>query len=157
MPVMDGREPTQKIKDTPQGAKTPIIAVTASAFEEDRREILGIGADGFIRKPFQEILLFQSIREHLGVEYQYAEEDAQLERERVSMEDGDILEKLGDIPPELIVNMRSATLGGHITRLFELLAQVEDFDSQLAKKLGELANQFEYDQLLALFENGDQQ
>jgi len=56
MPIMDGREATQKIKATPLGEKTPIIAVTASAFEENRIEIIGIGADGFVRKPFQTLL-----------------------------------------------------------------------------------------------------
>jgi len=51
--------------------------------------------------------------------------------------------------------MRSAILGGNITRFFELLQQVEEFDIQLANKLGELANQFEYDQLLTFFQSND--
>jgi len=154
MPVMDGREATQKIKATPLGEKTPIIAVTASAFEENRREILEIGADGFIRKPFQENMIFETIRDHLDIEYQY-EEDVDEIREVISLDDEDILEKLGTIPSELIAEMRDATLSGHITKLFDLLQQVEESDTQLANTLGELANQFEYDQLLAYFQNED--
>ena len=155
MPVMDGREATQKIKATPLGEKTPIIAVTASAFEENRREILSIGADGFIRKPFQENMIFETIREHLEIEYQYEEEDIDEIPEVISLDDEEILDKLRAIPSKVIAEMRDATLSGHITRLFELLKQVDEIDTQLANKLGELANQFEYDQLLTYFQDED--
>ena len=50
MPVMDGYEATKKIKADPLGQDTVIISLTASAFEE----ILKIGGDAFVRKPFQE-------------------------------------------------------------------------------------------------------
>jgi hypothetical protein len=43
---------------------------------ENRQVLLGIGADDFIGKPFQEVELFHKIRAHLGAEYVYAEEPA---------------------------------------------------------------------------------
>jgi CheY-like chemotaxis protein len=53
MPLMDGHEATQQIKATPQGQATVIIALTATAFEEDREQVLLEGCDGFVRKPFR--------------------------------------------------------------------------------------------------------
>ncbi len=55
---------------------TIIIAVTGSAFEEDRAQILAIGCDDFIRKPVPENLIFARLAHHLGIQYRY--EDAEL-------------------------------------------------------------------------------
>lgn len=53
MPVMDGYEATKRIralKDT-QAANIPIIAMTANAFEEDKKMALSVGMNGYILKP----------------------------------------------------------------------------------------------------------
>ena len=53
MPVMNGHEAIKRIKETERGRRTPVIAVTAGAFEEDRKTAMETGADGFISKPFR--------------------------------------------------------------------------------------------------------
>lgn len=73
MPVMDGYEATKRIKATSKGQKTAILALTASAFEEEKAIILSAGCDDFVRKPFKEEILFDKMTEHLGVQYLYAE------------------------------------------------------------------------------------
>src|SRR5580704_1613 len=66
MPVMDGHEAIRRIRAMAGGAHAKIIAVTASAMGENRQELMEIGADDFISKPFREIELFQKIHSHLG-------------------------------------------------------------------------------------------
>ena len=73
MPVMDGREATRRIKATDRGQDTIIVALTASAFEEDRAEVLAVGCDDFIRKPFTELEIIEVLRRHLGVRFGYEE------------------------------------------------------------------------------------
>ena len=53
MPIMDGYTATRKIRalDDPARAKLPILAMTANAFEEDRRNALESGMNGFLSKP----------------------------------------------------------------------------------------------------------
>ena len=55
MPKMDGYKATQEIRHLPDKAKTyiPIIAMTANAFEEDKRDAIAAGMDGHIAKPIQ--------------------------------------------------------------------------------------------------------
>lgn len=79
MPIMDGYEATTRIKATPQGRKTVVIALTASAFEEQRSQVLAAGCDDFVRKPFREAVLFDKMAEYLGVEYIYGETGATAE------------------------------------------------------------------------------
>ena len=53
MPIMDGYTATRKIRalDDPARAKLPILAMTANAFDEDRRIALESGMNGFLSKP----------------------------------------------------------------------------------------------------------
>ena len=53
MPVMDGYEATKCIRalENPTLAGVPIIAMTANAFEEDRKAAMDAGMNGFISKP----------------------------------------------------------------------------------------------------------
>ena len=53
MPKMDGYKATQAIRHLPDKAYIPIIAMTANAFEEDKREAFAAGMDGHIAKPIQ--------------------------------------------------------------------------------------------------------
>ena len=52
MPVMDGNEFAQNLKDNPKFAHIPVIMLTASADEEDKLKSLTSGAVDFISKPF---------------------------------------------------------------------------------------------------------
>ena len=64
MPVMDGFEATQHIRNLadPQKARTPIIALTASALLEVRSQVSEAGMDDFSCKPFNPNELYEKIR-----------------------------------------------------------------------------------------------
>lgn len=55
MPVMNGYEATKCIRalDNPELKNIPILAMTANAFEEDRRSALECGMNGFVSKPIE--------------------------------------------------------------------------------------------------------
>ncbi|MEG4028287.1 MULTISPECIES: response regulator [unclassified Microcoleus] len=75
MPVMDGFETVRQIraKEKQSQRRTVIIALTASTFEERKGEIIAAGCDDFVRKPFQEQILFDKMAYYLGVRYLYQE------------------------------------------------------------------------------------
>lgn len=68
MPIMDGFKATQKIREIEKstGTHTPIIAVTANAFPEDKEKCLASGMDDYISKPFQPEDLIRKIKQHLS-------------------------------------------------------------------------------------------
>lgn len=63
MPVMNGYEATRKIRalKDPKLSKIPIFAMTANAFEEDKKEALACGMTGHLAKPIEIDVLFETL------------------------------------------------------------------------------------------------
>ncbi len=74
MPVMDGYAATRAIRALPEGKTLPIIAFTASVFDEDRQIILSAGCNDIMTKPLEEERLFGLLGKYLDVKFEYAED-----------------------------------------------------------------------------------
>ncbi len=61
MPNVNGLEATQQIRELPGYRETPIIAMTANAFAEDKARCLEAGMNGFLMKPFDPDTLFATL------------------------------------------------------------------------------------------------
>ena len=68
MPVMDGYEATRRIRmlDNPARSGIPILAMTANAFDEDRKAAIDTGMNGFLSKPIQIEELIQTLQSVFG-------------------------------------------------------------------------------------------
>ena len=71
MPVMDGVKAMKTIRKTSKGAKIPIIALTASGFDDKRDALLEAGFDEYILKPFKEAELLRALCIHAGVQFNF--------------------------------------------------------------------------------------
>jgi signal transduction histidine kinase/CheY-like chemotaxis protein len=149
MPIIDGYEATQRIKSEPEGENTIIIALTASAFEEERVEILSAGCDDFMRKPFQEAELLTKIGQYLGVTYLYEA------AEETSSEGENLLTEL--TPASLAVmseawrsQLYDAAAQVDNEEIFQLLKEIPEDYQALAQGLADLAEQFRCDKIIDL-------
>jgi PAS domain S-box-containing protein len=150
MPVMDGREATRRIKSTPKGKETAIIVLTASSFEDGRKDMAAIGVDGYIRKPFREAELFENLARCLNIKYVYAEEAAgSLPRQSAATATLSA-EALSHLPKGLVQDLRAAASGANLKSLLTLISQVETHDAQAAEGLRELATRYDYEAILGV-------
>jgi PAS domain S-box-containing protein len=148
MPVMDGHEAIRRVRAAAGGREPKIIAVTASAMDENRQELMAIGADDFLSKPFREADLFQKIHTHTGVEYVYAEPPTPAAQEEAAeLTPG----SLAGWPEDLIDPMRDAVVTADLDQLLARIQGVEVRDPHIARELRRLAEGFQYQKLLDLF------
>jgi PAS domain S-box-containing protein len=66
MPVMDGLQAARAIRALPGGGAIPIIAMTANAFEDDRRACLEAGMNDYLSKPVEPQQLYATLLRWLG-------------------------------------------------------------------------------------------
>ncbi len=151
MPIMDGYTATGRIKQHPNGKNTKIIALTASAFEEQRLAILNAGCDDFICKPFQEEILFEKMAQHLGVLYVYQQNRSLAANGRLSVQSQPLTsEDLSFMPRNWIVALHQAALEIDDQQIMDLLAQIPPNQSNITKALTDLVDNFRMDIIIEL-------
>ncbi len=153
MPVMNGYEATQKIKATAKGQSTVIIAVTGFAFEENRADILSIGCDDFVSKPFQTDVVFAKISQHLGVRYIYQDSEQQ------SSDLSEISEltraDLAVMPDEWIAQLYQAAIKCDDQCMLQLIEEIPTKYTNLKIALTALVYEFEFEKILELATTSD--
>ncbi|MEG4394564.1 response regulator [Microcoleus sp. BROC3] len=150
MPVMDGYEATRQIKQTPEGQKTIIIALTASAFDEQRQMILSAGCNDLICKPFREDVLFKKIADYLNVRYIYQEENSSTSFSVPTLLKSLTTEDLSVMPTDWVVELYRAALCVDDKRILELIDKIPETEANLAKALTDLVDNFRIDIIIDL-------
>ncbi|MCP4403497.1 MAG: response regulator [bacterium] len=153
MPVLDGYEATKRIKTMMQDRETAIIALTASSLEEERAAVLDAGCDDYLRKPFRDTELFELMSTHIGVRFVY-EETPKAEDGHRETESREVLtpDALAALPAEWLAMLKQGAEEADVDALFEVIEQIRGRDAALADALAQLAEDFEYDEILNVFE-----
>jgi len=151
LPVMDGYEATRQIKARAEAINRSvvIVALTASAFEEDRDAIFAAGCDDFIRKPFRENEIFDALHRHLGVRFTYETVTPALETEaKLSQEELRLI--MNELPFAWVNDLHQAAVSLDVERVEVLIETIRPQAPQLADTLGQWMHNFEFDKLLTL-------
>ncbi|MBN1484880.1 MAG: PAS domain S-box protein [Chloroflexia bacterium] len=148
MPVMDGYEATKRIKATAKGQATVVVALTASAFEEDRAAILAEGCDDFVRKPFRESEIWAKLEQHLGVRFVYEQDQARPKR---PLPTGQIM-TLAALPPDWIGQLYQAARMADAEQLLQIIERMRPDYTPLAEGLANLVHNYRFDTIMALTE-----
>ena len=149
MPVMNGYEATKHIKSQLKGQATYIIALTASTFEEEKAIVLSAGCDDFVRKPFREAVLFDTMAQYLNVKYIYAE-NQNLEAINTNFDLKPAA--LEVMPSNWLTQLQQAASELDEDVIFELLAQIPDEHTLLAQTLQNKVSDFDFEDIVDLVE-----
>lgn len=142
MPIIDGYQATAEIKKSICGAETCIIALSASAFEENRALILASGCDDFIRKPFRPEDVIAALERHLGVRFIEELEEVALvppsSNEPVSMK---------EVPAAWMTAFARANEQLDVQAMERLLSQLPSTHTHLAESLRKLVHDYAFEQI----------
>ena len=155
MPVMDGFEATRRIRLLPGGSAVKIVALTASAFAEQRAEVLKVGCDDFVPKPFREHQLYECLALHLGLNYLYEAEGENTSASLERTERGGQTVQASDLLP-LGLEWRTALLEvateGDDERCLELLEDIAPHYPALSQTLRGWVSEFRFRELRTLLQ-----
>ncbi|MGB3532336.1 MAG: ATP-binding protein [Microcoleaceae cyanobacterium] len=154
MPAVDGYEATRRIRSLDQTHQTVIIGLTASAFEQDRGEVLACGCDDFVRKPVSLSKILEKMAQYLGVDYIYTEDTAQkLDTNSIHFSNPEIdwrQQILQAMSPEWMAQLHQTTLIGRDQEMLELIREIPQEYESLAQFLTHLTDNFEFDKILQI-------
>ncbi|HAT14381.1 MAG TPA: histidine kinase, partial [Microcoleaceae bacterium UBA11344] len=162
MPLLDGYEATKQIRAMEQGQTSIIIALTAQASQSDRTLALAAGCNDYISKPFREQTLFLKMAQYLGLEYVYQEqgtENGEQETDRFPSDPSSVTPPgshsldptlLATLPEALLAQLEDAAVCGNDGAIAELGAQFPPELAGLGTRLTELANQYQFEQIIRL-------
>jgi len=162
MPIMDGHEATNRIRAlqqsrtqaATQGKPTIIIALTATAFDEDRERALSEGCDDFVRKPFRHEEIYEMLAKHLAVRFVYEEASSDPAAARpagITVPVAAVTapaEAVRD-PAEWAADLERATLRADMSLILTLIEEIRGQNAPLAYALAKMAHSFEYKEILA--------
>ncbi|MGD8909048.1 MAG: response regulator [Chromatiales bacterium] len=142
MPVMDGEEATRRIRELPGGREVKIIAVTASAFKEQRKKMLEAGLDDFVSKPFRAGEIYDCLTNQLGIRFLC---EGVTEPQKLLTLTPEMLSAL----PEAMCNkLQEALESLESERIDQVIQQVAAHDQKLLKTLLQYTDNFDYQTIL---------
>ncbi|MDB9373156.1 GAF domain-containing protein [Nodularia sphaerocarpa] len=156
MPIIDGYQAARQIRNLAQTLEnqnqqitpTKIIALTASAFTEQRQECLNAGCDDFVSKPFLWEEILEILAKHLQIEYIY-ETTATSE---ISPSDDFVLDPaaLAIMPVSWISQLHLAAAQGNDSSSLHILAKIPSEHTGLISALTQLIETYQFDKIIAL-------
>lgn len=154
MPVMDGYEATRHIK-AHSSKNTVIIALTASAFEEQRAKILDAGCDDFVAKPFTEEVIFDKLIQHLGVKFIFKDKDSVAsDRDRQDKNQTISAKDINSLAPELVSQINQAAIAVDSSQIEQLITEIPQAKQYIAQALTKMLNDYDFDGIINLTETG---
>lgn len=155
MPGTDGYSATREIRrreaaQPTRDRRTAIVALTATVFDRQPAVVLDVGCDDFVSKPFRDEVIFEKMRQYLGVRYVY-EADCSAAERRVAESPLDS-SRLAALPQSWLVELHQAALSAREKLILQAIAQLPPNFEAVATGLRQLCDRFLFDRIVDLVE-----
>jgi CheY-like chemotaxis protein len=145
MPVMDGVGAARAIRQLPGSKDVKIVAVTASAFTEQRKELFAAGMDDFVSKPYRFEEIYGCLTRQLGAKYTYRD-TAPAAAQAIPPVLTPVM--LTVLPGPLRKELEESLVSLDTARIKVAIKQASAIDDALGLALTHLADDFEYQEIL---------
>jgi CheY-like chemotaxis protein len=142
MEGLDGAALARAIREREKAPhRTALVALSASAFDDDRDALLAAGCDAFIGKPYGETAIVEALETHAGARFVYEESGG--------VADPSVLSRLPSLPAELRAPLVRAARAGDLRAARVAVAAVERVDADLGRALRQLVDAFRLEDIEA--------
>ncbi len=150
MPVLYGYQATRQIRRLPGGADVIIVALTASAFHNQRDDILASGCDNVLFKPFKIHEIYALMSHYLELEYEYDDADI------TSLSDKSLITNvnvkgIAHLPAGWVEDLRKAALTLDVDSVLEIIERIKSKDRDLGNQLAIMMTNYNFESLQQLF------
>lgn len=153
MPIMDGYEAARQIKRKARDKGTIIIALTASAFEEHKEQMLAAGCDDFVSKPVSERIIFEKMAQYLGVEYIYeTASEPGVTSSSTTISTPSLPLDLSCLSPELIAELHQAAIAVDAEQIEQLIEAIPSSQEHITQAISEMIRHYDFDAIIDLTE-----
>lgn len=150
MPVMDGYEASMILKDDPVLKTIPVVAVTASALQQDEQRIRRI-CDGYLRKPLTRAELIKESMKYLSHTVQAATVPEKVPDTELGQVEA--VERVVRLPRAIVARLNQAITLGDMDELIGLVDGIYKSDARLAQYMSERVKQYRFEEIVSLLEN----
>ncbi|AVH62472.1 hybrid sensor histidine kinase/response regulator [Nostoc sp. 'Peltigera membranacea cyanobiont' 213] len=153
MPILDGFEFINRLRQSEQFKEIPVIASSASVFAVDQHKSIDVGADAFLPKPVEAETLLEMLRQFMQLEWIF---DVKLEA-IAKISTGGFEEQTEMIYPaqEVLQELLELAQDGDIQNILEMVEQLSVSDERLntfVQKIIQLASNFQLKRLESFIE-----
>jgi len=153
MPIMSGTEVIKRMKSDENAKNIKIIVITASVLDDDKKNIMEIGADSFIRKPFKQNVILEEIRKLLGLEYVYRAEIKQNNEPKNDISEENIKKVLSSLPEDFIEKFKQKLIIGDVKEVNKLNDFIESHNKKICEYFKKLIEDYDFNVVLSYLKN----
>ncbi|MEH2170678.1 MAG: ATP-binding protein [Nostoc sp.] len=148
MPILDGFELINRLRQSEQFKEIAVIASSASVFAADQHKSIDVGADAFLPKPVEAETLLEMLRQFLYLEWIFDGKVDVIKNNQVGSLDrvNEIIYPANEVLQQLLLLVQD----GDIQKILELAEQLSASDDQLrvfVQQLVQLASNFQLKRL----------
>ncbi|MBN3907074.1 MAG: response regulator [Nostoc sp. NMS1] len=153
MPILDGFELIERLRQSGAFKEIPIIASSASVFAADQHKSIDVGADAFLPKPIEAENLLEMLRQFLQLEWVFEVKADTLKK--ISKDGLNSQNEMIHPSKEVLQELLELAQDGDIQNILELAEQLSASDEQLNiffQQLMQLASNFQLKRLETFIE-----
>jgi CheY-like chemotaxis protein len=144
MPIMDGLEATKEIRKLENGKDVKIIGLSAHVFKDEMQNIISVGMDSFIKKPYQFYEIYECLNEQLRIKFIFSDTDKKAEQNLLTPD------MLKNIDTKTLEALSAAIKNLNNEQIDSAISQIQEIDADVAKVLQSYTRNLKFTEIYRL-------
>jgi CheY-like chemotaxis protein len=147
MPIMDGLEATKEIRNLGNGKDVKIIGLSAHVFKDEMQNVMSVGMDSFIKKPYQFYEIYECLNEQLGIKFIFSDTNKKADQTLLTPD------MLKIINQETLEALSAAIKNLNDEQIELAISQIQKINAEVAQVLQSYTKNLKYTEIYRLIKS----